>query len=413
MSLDVRRIRADFPIFAAQKRNGRELVYLDNGATTHKPVSVIDAERDFYREEYGTVHRGIYHLSAVATQRYEEARETVADFINARRTKEVIFTRGATDSINLVARTYGDRFIGKGDEIILSEFEHHSNLVPWLMLQERTGARIVYVRSTPDWRLDMVDLRSKISSRTRLVAITGMSNVLGTITDVDRICELAHEKNARVLIDGAQLVPHYGFDVRKTGVDFLVFSSHKMLGPTGVGVLFMKEEIGVVVPPYLGGGDMIEFVRYDGFTANELPLKFEAGTPNFVGAIAFAQALEYLQQLGMDNIREHEREMTEYALERFLATDGIELYGPKTPENRGALFAFNYKDIHSHDVASILDFANIAVRAGHHCAQPLMGKLGVNSTARASFYVYNNKEEVDILLDSLHQCERFLKHAVG
>jgi cysteine desulfurase / selenocysteine lyase len=413
MTLDVNKIKADFPIFASQVRNGRELVYLDNGATTHKPASVIEVERDFYRDEYGTVHRGIYHLSAIATQKYEEARETVADFIKARSAKEVIFTRGATDSINLVARTFGDRFIGKGDEIILSEFEHHSNLVPWLMLQERTGARIVYIRSTPDWRLDMVDLRNNISSRTKLIAVTGMSNVLGTITDIDAICELAHERGARVLIDGAQLVPHYGFDVRKCDVDFLAFSSHKMLGPTGVGVLYMKEDIAEAVPPYLGGGDMIEFVRYDGFTTNELPYKFEAGTPNIAGVIAFAAALEYLQQLGLDNVVAHEREITEYALERFLEADGIDLYGPKTPERRGALFSFNYKDIHSHDVASILDFANIAVRAGHHCAQPLMGRLHVNSTARASFYVYNRKEEVDILLESLRQCERFLKNAVG
>jgi len=413
MALDPRQVRADFPIFAAQVRNGHELVYLDNGATTQKPGVVIDAERNFYSAEYGTVHRGIYHLSAVATAQYETARETVAGFVNARLTKEIIFTRGTTDSINLVARTFGDRFIGKGDEIILSEFEHHSNMVPWLMLQERTGARLVYVRSTPDWRLDMTDLRSKLSSRTKLVAITGMSNVLGTINDIDWICQLAHEHGARVLVDGAQLVPHFGFDVRATDCDFLAFSSHKMLGPTGVGVLYMKEEIGESVPPYLGGGDMIEYVSYDGFAPNELPHKFEAGTPNIAGVIAFAKAIEYLQALDMENIIAYERELTEHALDRLLSTEGLELYGPKTPERRGALFSFNYKDIHSHDVASILDFANIAVRAGHHCAQPLMHRLGVNSTARASFYVYNQKEEIDILLEGLRQCERSLKHAVG
>ncbi len=388
------------------------MVYLDNGATTQKPAAVIDAERDFYRNEYGTVHRGIYHLSAIATEQYEAARETVADFINARLTKEIIFTRGTTESINLVARTFGDRFIGNGDEIVLSEFEHHSNMVPWLMLQERTGARLVYVKSTPDWRFDLIDLRSKISSRTKLVAITGMSNVLGAITDVNAVCEMAHHVGARVLIDGAQLVPHYGFDVQATDCDFLAFSSHKMLGPTGVGVLYMKQEIGVAVPPYLGGGDMIESVRYDRFTTNELPYKFEAGTPNIAGVIAFAKAIEYLQALGMDNVISHEREITEYALDKLLSTDGFTLYGPHTPEKRGALFSFNYKDIHSHDVASILDFANIAVRAGHHCAQPLMERLGVNSTVRASFYVYNRKEEIDILLESLKQCERFLKNAV-
>ena len=412
MALDSRTIRSDFPIFAAQVRNGRELVYLDNGATTHKPASVIDAERDFYAYEYGTVHRGIYHLSALATEQYEAARDTVANFINARLAKEIIFTRGTTDSINLVARTFGDRFIGSGDEIILSEFEHHSNLVPWLMLQERTGARLVYVRSTPDWRLDMTDLRAKLSIRTKLVAVTGMSNVLGTINDVQEICELAHRHEARVLIDGAQLVPHCGFDVRATDCDFLAFSSHKMLGPTGVGVLYLKEEIGLAVPPFQGGGDMIESVRYDGFAANELPYKFEAGTPNIAGVIAFDKAIEYLDWLGMKNVIAHEREITEFALDKLLSTDGIALYGPKTPDKRGALFSFNYRDIHSHDVASILDFANIAVRAGHHCAQPLMGRLGVNSTVRASFYVYNQKEEIDILVDGLRQCGRFLRDAV-
>jgi cysteine desulfurase / selenocysteine lyase len=412
MRIDPRLIKASFPIFAAQVRGGHDLVYLDNGATTQKPKPVIEAEHEFYSHDYGTVHRGIYHLSAIATKQYEAARETVADFINSRLTREIIFTRGATESINIVARTFGDRFIGNGDEILLSEFEHHSNLVPWLMLQERTGAQLVYVRSTSDWRLDMADFRAKLSPRTKLVAISGMSNVLGTMTDVDEICELAHKFGAKVLVDGAQLVPHYGFDVRKTGCDFLAFSSHKMLGPTGVGILYMREEIAESLPPLFGGGDMIESVRYDGFTANELPYKFEAGTPNIAGVITFAKAIEFLQMIGMTNIIEHEREITEYSLDRLLSVDGLRLYGPETPHQRGALFSFNYKDIHSHDVASILDFENIAVRAGHHCAQPLMGRLGVNSTVRASFYVYNSRNEIDILIDSLKQCERFLKNAV-
>lgn len=412
MSLDPAKIKADFPIFRAQVRNGKPLIYLDSAATSQKPEVVIDAEADFYANEYGTVHRGIYRLSAVATERYEAARQIVADFINAKSASEIIFTRGATEAINLIAYSFGNAFVGADDEIILSEFEHHSNLVPWLMLKERVDARLVYVKSTPDWRFDIDDLRSKLSSRTKLVAITGMSNVLGCMPDLETICQLAHEHGAKVLIDGAQLLPHYGFDLREVDCDFLVFSSHKMLGPTGVGVLYMKEEIGKEIPPFLGGGDMIEYVYYDSFTTNELPYKFEAGTPNIAGVIAFGEAVEYLQTLGMKNISEHDQEVTEYALEKMLATEGIELYGPHTPEKRGALFAFNYKDVHSHDVASILDFSNIAVRAGHHCAQPLMKKLGVTSTVRASFSIYNAKEEIDILLENLKRCERFLKNAV-
>jgi len=413
MSLDIKKIKADFPIFQNAIRDGKPLIYLDSAATSHKPASVIAAEADFYAREYGTVRRGIYELSAKATEKYEGARQTVADFVKAASPEEIIFTRGTTDSINLVARCFGEAKMQAGDEIILSEFEHHSNLVPWLMLAERTGVRLVFAKSTPAWHLDISDLEQKISPKTKLVAVSGMSNVLGCVTDVEQVVQVAHARGVPVLIDGAQRVPHYGFDVSKVQCDFLAFSGHKMCGPTGIGVLYMKKELGEQLPAYLGGGDMIETVRYDGFTPNELPWKFEAGTPNMAGAIGLAAAIEYLNGVGWTELIKHEDSITEYVLERMLSTEGITLYGPQSPERRGAVFAFNYKEIHSHDVGSMLDFANIAIRAGHHCAQPLMGKLGVGSTARASFFLYNEKEEIDILLENLKTSERFLTDAVG
>ncbi len=412
MPLDLTKIKSDFPIFANGHRNGQPLIYLDSAATSQKPISVIEGEAKFYREEYGTVRRGIYHLSAVATEQYEGTRRLIAEFINAKSATEIVYTRGTTESINIVARCFGEENLKAGDEILLSEFEHHSNLVPWLMLRDRIGVKIVYVRSTSDWRFDMDDYAAKLSPRTKIVAITGMSNVLGTMPDLKTITQLAHDRGARVLVDGAQLVPHCGFNVQFVDCDFLAFSSHKMLGPSGVGVLYLKRELGALMAPWQGGGDMIETVRYDGFTTNELPHKFEAGTPNMAGVIGFGKAIEYLNAFGMVNVIMHERETTEYVLKRMQEIDGVELYGPTSAASRGAVFAFNYKDLHSHDIGSILDFKNIAIRAGHHCAQPLMGKLGVVSTARASFYLYNSPSEVDILLEALVESEKVLRHAI-
>lgn len=412
MPLDIEKIKSDFPIFWNAHRNNKPLIYLDSGATSHKPQCVIDAESKFYSEDYGTVRRGIYFLSAMATEKYESVRRLIAEFIQATTPAEIVYTRGTTESINLVARCYGESQLKAGDEILLSEFEHHSNLVPWLMLRDRIGVKLVYVRSTRDWRFDMSDYADKLSERTKIVAVTGMSNVLGTMPDLKAITTLAHEQGAKVLIDGAQLVPHMGINVKFLDCDFLAFSSHKMLGPTGVGVLYVKRELGEMMSPWQGGGDMIESVQYDGYTTNELPYKFEAGTPNMAGVIGFGKAIEYINSVGLINIMMHERETTEYVLRRMLETDGMMLYGPTTAENRGSVFSFNYKDLHSHDIGSMLDFHNIAIRAGHHCAQPLMGKLGVISTARASFYLYNSKEDVNILIDALQQSERFLKNAV-
>ncbi len=412
MPLDIDKIKSDFPIFRNGRRNNKPLIYLDSAATAQKPQCVIDAESKFYGEDYGTVRRGIYFLSAMATEKYESVRRQIAEFIQAGSPAEIVYTRGTTESINLVARCYGESQLKAGDEIILSEFEHHSNIVPWLMLRDRIGVKLVYVRSTRDWRFDMDDYSAKLSDRTKIVSITGMSNVLGTMPDLKTITALAHGKGAKVHIDGAQLVPHMGINVKFLDCDFLSFSSHKMLGPTGVGVLYMKRELGEIMSPWQGGGDMIEYVQFDGFTTNELPYKFEAGTPNMAGVIGFGKAIEYINSVGLINIMMHERETTEYVLRRMLETEGIQLYGPTTAENRGSVFSFNYKDLHSHDIGSMLDFNNIAIRAGHHCAQPLMGKLGVISTARASFYLYNSKEDVNILIDALQQSERFLKNAV-
>ena len=412
MPLDGAQIRRDFPIFRAQERRERPLVYLDSAATTQKPQAVIDAIIAFYRDEYGSVHRGIYELSANATQSYENARQVVAEFIGAS-TREVIFTRGATESINLLARTWGEANLKAGDEILLTEAEHHSNLVPWQMLAQKSGALLRFAGLTADWRVDSDDLIARLSDRTRLVAVTGMSNVTGDMPDLAAIIAAAHKVGARVLIDGAQLVPHSRVDVRVLDCDWLAFSGHKMLGPTGIGVLYQKEEIGEQAPPWLGGGDMIEFVEYDSFTTNELPYKFEAGTPNAAGTIGLAAAIEYLNRLGWPNISDHEGELTEYTLERLLAVDGLTLYGPQNPERRGSVFSFNYGDVHPHDLATIVDAAGIALRAGHHCAQPLMGRLGVGSTARISLYVYNSRNEIDFLCDSLKQSRRFLSNAVG
>ncbi len=412
MALPVDKIRAEFPIFAAQREAGRELIYLDSAATTHKPQVVIDAITRFYRDEYGSVHRGIYQLSALATQKYEWARQMVANLIGAS-TREIIFTRGATESINLVARTWGESSIGAGDEILLTELEHHSNLVPWQMLAQKTGTRLVIAGSTPDWRVDLDDLLTKLSARTKLVAITGMSNVTGDMPNLQAICKAAHRVGARVLIDGAQLVPHHKVAVTDIDCDWLAFSGHKMLGPTGIGVLFQRAEIGETAPAWLGGGDMIEFVEYDSFTTNELPYKFEAGTPNGAGAIGLAAAIEYLDSLGWEQIAAHERDLSEYTLERLLEMEGLQLYGPHNLESRGAVFSFNYQDVHSHDLATIVDADGIALRAGHHCAQPLMGKFGVGSTARVSLYVYNSREDIDRLCDSLKKCKRYLTNAVG
>lgn len=395
-------IRSDFPILS-RKVHGRRLVYLDNAATTQKPRAVLDALRDYYERYNANVHRGIYRISEEATMAFERARDTVASFINARSREEVIFTRGTTESINLVAHSWGRANLGPGDEIVLSVVEHHSNLVPWFLVARATGAQIRYIELeggtlSDDW---------PISPRTKIVAVTGMSNVLGILPPVERIVKAAHDVGAVVLVDGAQLVPHLGADVQALGCDFLAFSGHKMLGPTGVGVLWGRRDLLEKMEPFLGGGDMIREVRLDGATWNDLPWKFEAGTPNVADVIAFGEAIAYLKKFGMDRVREHEKRLTAYALGKLQSDDRVVIYGPADPGQRGGVISINFGELHPHDVAQVLDRVGVAVRAGHHCCQPLMRKLGVLGTLRASFYIYNTEEDIDVLIAGLGEVEKF------
>lgn len=403
--LDIARIRGDFPILG-QQVNGRRLVYLDNAATTQKPRQVIEALVRYYETSNANIHRGIHTLANRATEQYEAARGSVARFIGAAGPQEVIFTRNATEAINLVARAWGDASISEGDEIVLTVMEHHSNIVPWQLLAARKGARLRYAGITPDGRLDLDGLRQLIGPRTRLVAVTQMSNVLGTINPVGDIAEMAHAAGALLLVDGAQSVPHLPVDVRGLGADFLAFSAHKMLGPTGVGVLWAREELLAAMPPFLGGGDMIAVVREEMSTWAELPHKFEAGTPNIADVIAFGEAIAYLEGIGMANVRRHEEELTALALERLGRVPGLRVFGPASAAERGGVVSFAMEAAHPHDVATIADGYGVAIRAGHHCAQLLMRALGVPATSRASFSIYNGEDDLEALIEALEGVNR-------
>ncbi|MFY9613925.1 MAG: cysteine desulfurase [Candidatus Dormiibacterota bacterium] len=398
--LDVSAIRRDFPILTRAVRGGKPLVYLDNAASSQKPKQVIDALADYYTRYNANVHRGIHTLSEEATDAYEEARRKIQRFINAEHPDELIFVRNTTEAINLVANSYGQR-LKPGDEILLSEMEHHSNLVPWQLLADRSGAKLRFLPLNDDGTIDMSALPGLLSEKTRIVAVSHMSNVLGTINPVEEIVRQAHAAGAVVLLDSAQAVPHMPVDVQAIGADFIAFSGHKMLGPMGVGVLYGRRELLESMPPFLGGGNMIMLVDLEHSTYNELPDKFEAGTPDAGGAIALGVAVDYLSALGMDNVRRHERDIADYAIEVLLGLDDLALYGPKSADARGAVLAFNFADIHPHDLGTLLDRDGVAIRAGHHCCQPLMRRLGQVATARASFYIYNTREEVDALAESL------------
>jgi cysteine desulfurase/selenocysteine lyase len=403
--LDVRRLREDFPILR-QQVNGRRLVYLDNAATTQKPRQVIDALVRYYETSNANIHRGIHTLAARATEQYEEARRRVARFIGAASPEEVVFTRNATEAINLIARTWGDEHVGEGDEIVLTLMEHHSNIVPWQLLARRKGAVLRYAGLTADGRLDLDGLRGMIGPRTKLVAVTQMSNVLGTINPVSDIAEVAHRAGALLLVDGAQSVPHLPVNVGAMGADFLAFSAHKMLGPTGVGVLWARAELLEAMPPFLGGGDMIAVVRPEGSTWADLPHKFEAGTPNIADVVAFGAAIDYLEQLGMANVRRHEEELTAIALDRLAGIAGLRVFGPAAAAERGGVVSFAMEAAHPHDVATIADGYGVAIRAGHHCAQLLMRALGVPATSRASFSIYNDVDDIDALVEALEGVNR-------
>ncbi|WP_376795409.1 cysteine desulfurase [Thermogemmatispora sp.] len=399
----VEEIRRDFPILARQV-HGKPLVYLDSAASSQKPLAVIEAMNAYYRSTHANVHRGVYEISEEATAALERARTKVARFINARQSKQIIFTRNTTESINLVAYSWGWANVRVGDLIVLTGMEHHSNLVPWQLLAQRTGARLEFVPVTPEGLLQLDVYARLLEEGPKLVAFTHMSNVLGTINPVKEMIAQAHAAGALALVDAAQSAPHLPLDVQELDADFVCFSGHKMLGPTGIGVLYGKRELLEAMPPFLGGGDMIRSVSLRSSTWNDLPWKFEAGTPAIAEAVGLGAAIDYLSALGMEWVREHERAITAYALERLRTVPQLRLYGPLTEEVRGGVISFTLADIHPHDLASILDQEfGVAIRAGHHCAQPLMEHLGLAATARASFYVYTLPEEIDVLVQGLRR----------
>jgi cysteine desulfurase/selenocysteine lyase len=401
----VERIRADFPILQ-RKVNGRPLVYLDNAATTQKPRQVIDALVDFYTNTNANVHRGVHTLSVESTDLYEAARERISEFVGARSPEEIVFVRNTTEGLNLVAVCWGRANLKPGDEILATTLEHHSNLVPWQRVAQETGARIRLIQLAPDGTVDLDDYRQLLGPRTRVVAIAHASNVLGTISDLADVAEQAHRFGAIVVADGAQSVPNVPTDVDRLGVDFLAFSGHKMLGPTGIGALWGRRALLEEMPPFLGGGGMIREVFEDRATWAPLPEKFDAGTPNVADAIAFGVAADYLDDLGMLNVRAHEIELASYALERLSSIPDITVYGPPDPTRRTGVVSFNLDGVHPHDAGTVLDEAGVAVRAGHHCCQPLHRYLDVAATLRASFYIYNTIDEVDALVDALATARR-------
>jgi cysteine desulfurase/selenocysteine lyase len=395
-------LREDFPILQQTVHGDRPLVFLDNAASTQRPRQVIDVLRRVYERDYANVHRGIHTLSERATEQYEDAREKVRAFIGAANLREIVFTSGTTAGINLVARSWGEANIKSGDEILLTTMEHHSNLVPWHQLAERTGAVLKHIPITDDGLLILEELDTLLTSRTKMVAVCSVSNVLGTINPVSEIAKRAHAAGALVLVDAAQSVPHVPTNVHELGADFLAFSGHKMLGPTGIGVLYGREELLDAMPPFLGGGSMINRVWPDRFTPAELPAKFEAGTPPIAPAIALGAAIDYLKLIGLDAIARHEHELVRYAYERLQEVDGLRILGPP-PEKRAGLISFTLPEPHAHDVAQLLDQQGIAVRAGHHCTWPLHDRLGVTASTRASFYLYNTPAEVDLLAEVVAQ----------
>lgn len=397
---DLEKVRADFPILG-QRIHNCPLVYLDNAASTHKPRSVIDCIRTVYEEEYSNVHRGVHTLSQRCTDLFEGSREKVQHFINARHSHEIIFVRGATEAINLVAQSYGHKNITAGDEILITAMEHHSNIVPWQMLCEQTGAILKVAPMTRNGELLMDEFESLLSDRTRLVAVTHMSNALGTINPVEQIIELAHKQLIPVLLDGAQSAPHMAVDVQALDCDFYVFSGHKLYGPSGIGVLYGKESLLKAMPPWQGGGDMIRRVTFEKSDWNDLPYKFEAGTPHIAGVIALGAALDYLNGMGLSAIAEHEHHLLAYATEQALTIPELNILG--TARNKGAILSFTLDRIHPHDIGTLLDQLGIAVRAGHHCAMPVMDFFEVPATARASFALYNTYDEIDVLMDGIRQ----------
>ncbi len=407
MGLDVAKIKADFPILERRVHDKR-LVYLDSASSSEKPTAVLDAMDHLYRTSYANVHRGVYTIADESTRAYEGARAKLARFVNARETEEIVFVRNGTEAINLVAYTWGRRNLSPGDVVVLSEMEHHANIVPWLMLAEERGIELRWIPLTGDFRLDLTAIGERLRGA-KLLAISAMSNVLGTINDIGPLARAAHAAGALVLVDACQAVPHLAVDVQDWDADFVAITGHKMLGPSGIGALWARRELLESMPPFLGGGEMIRDVRRDGFTTNDVPWKFEAGTPAIAEAVGLGAAVDYLETLGMDDVRRHERELTEYALESLedRLGDSITIYGPRDVAVRGGAISFLFEGIHAHDISQVLDEDAVCVRAGHHCAKPLMRVLGVPATTRASFYVYNDQADADALVEALVKAEKF------
>ena len=403
-------IRKDFPILKRKVRDNKSLVYLDNASTTQKPNQVIDAITDYYRNHNANIHRAVYALAEESTEAYEDARDKIANFINIKNRQELIFVRGTTEAINLVAYAWGRPHINEGDIIVTTEYEHHSNIVPWQLLTQEKHAKLEYIGMDDDGQLILDDLDKYLATgKVKLVTFSLMSNVLGTITDAEKIIAKCKAAGVPTLIDGAQAVPHMKVDLDTLGCDFFAFSGHKMLAPTGIGVLWVRKSVLQTMNPFHGGGDMIREVHKYETTWNDLPYKFEAGTPNIADVIGFGAAIDYLTKIGMDNVRQHEIELTKYALEEFSKVPGLQIYGTKDITKRGGVISFNFADVHPHDVAQIIDGEGIALRSGHHCAQVLMERLNVAATSRASFYIYNTKTDVDALINSLNIVAKVFK----
>ncbi|TWD97611.1 cysteine desulfurase/selenocysteine lyase [Neobacillus bataviensis] len=404
--MNIQDIRSQFPILD-QEVNGKPLVYLDSSATSQKPIQVIETIEKYYREINSNVHRGVHTLGTRATDAYEGAREKVRKFINAKSIQEVIFTRGTTTSLNTVASSYAAANLKEGDEIVITYMEHHSNIIPWQQVAKRTGAQLKYIPLQEDGTISLEDVRATITPNTRIVSVMQVSNVLGVINPVKEIAQIAHENGAIMVVDGAQSAPHMNIDVQDLDCDFLAFSGHKMCGPTGIGVLYGKKHLLENMEPIEFGGEMIDFVHLQESTWKELPWKFEGGTPIIAGAVGLGAAIDFLNEVGLDNVAEHEHKLAAYALEKMSAVEGMTIYGPLDAAKRAGLITFNIKDVHPHDVATVLDAEGIAVRAGHHCAQPLMRWLKASATARASFYLYNTEEDIDKLVEGLVKTKEY------
>ncbi|WP_211653749.1 cysteine desulfurase [Planococcus alpniumensis] len=399
-------IKSYFPILN-QEINGHPLVYLDSAATSQKPMPVIEALKEYYESDNSNVHRGVHTLGNRATEKYEGAREKVQQFINANSTQEIVFLRGTTTAINLVAQSYGRANVEEGDEIVITYMEHHSNIIPWQQLAKERGAVLKYIELEEDGTISLENVRAAITDRTKIVSMVYVSNVLGTMNPVKEVAKIAHEHGAVMMVDGAQAAPHLKIDVQDLDCDFFAFSGHKMVGPTGIGVLYGKKYLLEAMEPVEFGGEMIDFVGLYDSTWKELPWKFEGGTPIIAGAVGLAAAIDFLQEIGLDEIEKHEHHMAAIAMDKMSAIEGLEIYGPKDPAKRAGIVTFNLKEVHPHDVATVLDMSGIAVRAGHHCAQPLMKWLDVTATARASFYLYNDESDIDRLVEGLRSAKEY------